>query len=279
MVAENYQGVFWNIGNSGGSLGIDQTEIAVGGGEGGTVFQEFPVSLEGLEQGFVAVLAPLLPGNESGNVLTEAGEAVRVEAGLGLRHGEKHRFAGIFSPALGQGVEKAHRVQIIAKKFHTKRVVVGWGEDVQNAAAQGVLAGTLHQGTAGITGPFQTGGQFRQGEGIAGAKGCGGGAEEVGGHGAQAQRLQGSDQEGRFPAGEGGELAKTLLLPAAGDGGDVVKGQLPGGEDGRGLAEEGCQLRLEAAGGGIVLADDDGGTAGLLGEGGDEVAPRNLARA
>ena len=79
--------------------------------------------------------------------------------------------------------------------------------------------------------------------------------------------------------GEGGELAKTLLLPAAGDGGDVVKGQLPGGEDGRGLAEEGCQLRLEAAGGGIVLADDDGGTAGLLGEGGDEVAPRNLARA
>ena len=130
MVAENYQGVFGDIGGGGGALGINQAEVTVSGGEGGTVFQEFPVPFEGLEQGFVPGFAPLLPVDEGGNILTKPGEAARVKAGLCFGHGEKDGFFRIFGPALGQGVEKAHRIQFVAKKLHAERQVMRRGKNI-----------------------------------------------------------------------------------------------------------------------------------------------------
>lgn len=92
------------------------------------------------------------------------------------------------------------------------------------------------------------------------------------GQGALEQALYRGHQQGAGPAGQLGQDGQALLLPlAAGSAG--VEEKVPRREDGDLFAQKGAQVPGGPAGLGVVGADQDQGTLGILTERGGEVGP------
>ena len=79
--------------------------------------------------------------------------------------------------------------------------------------------------------------------------------------------------------GKGIQLSDPLLLPTPGDGGGIVQGQLPPGENGDGFGQKVLQILLKPPGGNIVLTQDDNRTFCIPAESGNQVAPVDLSDA
>ena len=273
MVAVENHGVRREIVGGAGEFGVDQGHIAVPGGEGQAAAEPLQVGFQGLEQGLVWRLAALLPRNPLLQAGSQTGRALRVEARQGLRHRQDGDGFDIFGAALGHRVEIAHGVHLVAEELYPDRAAGGGRKDVENAAAQGKLAGALHQRAAGIAQGRQPVGQFLHRAGFGEGQGDSGIQQRLFRDRPHGQGLEGGDLDGRLSGGEAVELAQPLLLPAAGDGGGVVEGQVPGGQDGDILAQEAVERLLHGAGGHVVLAEHQGGTACVPVQSGDEVGP------
>lgn len=98
-------------------------------------------------------------------------------------------------------------------------------------------------------------------------------------HRAQGKRLERRQKQGRFAARQIVKAAQALLLPAARDGGGVIKHQVARRQNGGLRAEEGGKLTLGAPCGHFILADDHGGPGRVAAEGRDEMGTVDLRRA
>ena len=255
VVAEQHHGVPGNIIAGGGKFRIDQCHIPVCRREGNAVFQLFHIRLQGVDEGFKGVLAPLLPGDERADVGAQAGDALGMQPGGSFGNREQGGFVDIFRPPLGDGVEEAHGVQFIAPELGPDGLIVGGRVDVQNTAADGKLSHTLDQGGAGIAGIRQFSGKILQFVGRAALQGNGGGKQHLLRHSPQTQGVQGRHQQLRLADGQIVQLPQPLLLPAAGDYGGIVEGELPGGQHSGGFAQKGSQLLCHPLGSHVVLTD------------------------
>ena len=92
------------------------------------------------------------------------------------------------------------------------------------------------------------------------------------GQGALEQALYRGHQQGTGPAGQLGQDGQALLLPLAA-GGAGVEEKVPRREDGDLFAQKGAQVPGGPAGLGVVRADQDQGTLGILTERSGEVGP------
>ena len=279
MVAEQHQGVLGDIVAGRGELRVDQGHVAVRRREGDAVFQLLQVGFQGGNQGLVLIFTLLLPGDQGPQIAAQAGRALRMEPGGRLGHGQEDGLLNVLRAPLGDGVEEAHGVQLVAPELGPDGIVAGRGVDVQDTAPDGELAHALHQGGAGVARRREPLGQVVETVGRAGFQPDGGGEQDGPWHGPQAQSVQGCHQQGRFALGQVVELPQALLLPAPGDHGGVVEGQLPGGEDGGRLAQERGQLPLEPLGGHVVLADHQDGPLGVPDQRGHHMAAGQLPHA
>ena len=79
----------------------------------------------------------------------ESGEAAWMQAGQRSCVGRR-RLRHSFGAALGDGIKKAHRVQLIAEELGADGLIVRGRKDVENAAAQRELSRALDEARAGI---------------------------------------------------------------------------------------------------------------------------------
>ena len=279
MVAEDDERVAAHIVRRRGALGIDEAEVAVGRREGNAALEELAVARERLDERVVRMLSALLPGDERIEVRKKALESARMEARLDLGRRQQERPVEIVGAALRQGVEGAHRVELVAEEFGADRLVHGGRPDVEDAAAQGELADALDHRAAGIARVFQLSEKVLKLVGGAGAQKDARGKEDLARHGPEREGLEGDELEARLSLGERAQLPQALLLPAAGDALRIVERQVARRQERRGLAEEGAELRLQPGGRRVVLADHDDRPLRVRGQGGNQVALCDLARA
>ena len=107
----------------------------------------------------------------------------------------------------------------------------------------------------------------------------GGFFQHLRGEGAQGKGFPGKDLHLGAAAAKIPKLAQSLLLPATGNHGGIIERKLSVGQNGIGLAGEGLQLLLQAAGGDVILADDGHGPAGVLPQGSQQVRAVDLTDA
>jgi len=74
------------------------------------------------------------------------------------------------------------------------------------------------------------------------------------------------------------KLAQALLLPGPGNGGRIIQGQFPAGQHGDIFLQKGPQFLRKPLGGAVVRTQDHHRLGQLLAQGGDDVAPVDLAR-
>ena len=209
----------------------------------------------------------------------EAGKAAGMQARQGLLRRQNKRFVTVFGAALGDGVEKAHCVQLVAEELGADGLVVRGREDIQNAAAQRKLPRALDEARAGIAGGGELFGQLAHVVAAARRQADGGGVERRFRNCAELERLERRDKDGDLARREVVEDAQPPLLPLAGDARRIEKRQLARWKRHRRLAEKGRQLGSKAGGGHLVLADGDDGAACVLAERGDPVCTGDLADA
>ena len=173
---------------------------------------------------------------------------------LGLRHGQDGDGGDVLAAALGRRVKEAHGVQLVAEKFRPDRPVFGGGEDVQNAAPDGELPRPLHHAAAVVPGGGETGSQVLHGVFPANLQRERGGEKRGLRHGAQTERFPGHDLQAGFPNGKVIQLPQALLLPAPGNHGGVIQGEVPAGENGGGVRKEALQFLLKPPRRQIILA-------------------------
>ena len=279
LVAEHHDGVFRDIVHGGGEFRINQGHITVGGRVTQAVFVFFQVGGQGLQELFVGILPAVLAGDEPFQIGAEARDALGVEPGLGLAHGQDHHGFHIVTAPLGVRVEVAHGVQLVTEKFGAEGPVGGGGVDVHDAAADGELAGALDHAAAGVARVGQLVQELLQGVLLANLQGEGGLLQDCRGDGPLGEGFPGQNLQTGLTVRQGEELVQTLLLPGAADHGGVVEGQLPAGEHRGGFAQKGGELLLGALGGHVVLADDHNGAVEFPPEPRDQVTAVDLAHA
>ncbi len=279
LVAQEQGGIFRKVVQRRGHFRVDQGHVAVGGGAAQAVFVFLQIPGQGGDQRLVGVPAPLLPGDEAGQIPAQPGHAAGMKPRQGLPHGQDHRGGAVFLPALGAGVKIAHGVQLVAEEFRPQGHFGGGGEDVHNAAPDGELTAALHHVAAAVAGGDQPGSELLQGVLPAHLQGEGGPQQHRRGQGAQAQGFPGEDLQPGLARGQVVQLPQALLLPGPGGGRGVVEGQLPAGQDGKFLPQEAFQLLLKPAGGHVVLADGGQRAARVPVQPRDQVAAVDLADA
>ena len=212
-------------------------------------------------------------------IRAKAGDSSGVQAGHRFLRGQEHGFVTIFGAALGDGVEKAHRVQLVAEKFYAQRLVIGRGERIKNAAAQRKLPHALHQAGAGIACGDELFCQLL--ERIAAARhqtDCAG-VERRARDCTELERFERGHQHRNLAAGEIVEHADAALLPLAGDAGGIKKRQLTARQHDRLRAGKRGKLRAQAGSRHIVLTDGDNRALGILTERGNPMRAGDLADA
>ena len=130
LVAQGNDGILGNEIHGGGHLGINQSHVAVGRGMVHAVFIFFHILLQGTDEIFVGRLPAALAGNQIFQVGAQTFDALWMQMGLGLAHGQNHDPVGILRPALGVGVKIAHGIQLVAEKLGTDGTVGGGGVDI-----------------------------------------------------------------------------------------------------------------------------------------------------
>ena len=168
MVAEKNHAFRRDIVRSAGEFRINQRQVAVGRGKAGFAAQQLSVRRKGFDQRFVGRFAALLPRTERLQLAGKTVRALRMKAGQRFRDRKQHQLVRIFRAALGDEVEKAHGVHLIAEELNAHGLIIGRGVDVRNSAADGELSYALDQCTAGIAGAYQTGRELLRRAGCAG---------------------------------------------------------------------------------------------------------------
>ena len=279
VVAEEHQRLGGQVVRGAGELRIDEGLIAVGRREGKAAPQRVGVGLQRAHQSLVRRFAAALAGQQAVQLPRQPLDAAGVQGRQRLGHGQDDELVGIFDAPLRDGVKIAHGVDLVAEEFQTHRALLCRGEDVHDAAAHAELARALHEGAAGVARVQQAGDQLVQFELRAGQQAHRGGEQLRLRHRPQGKRLERRQEQGRFAARQIVKAAQALLLPAARDGGGVIKHQVARRQD-RGLrAEEGGKLTLRAPCGHFILADDHGGPGRVAAEGRDEMGTVDLRRA
>ena len=261
VVADGDHGAVRDVIRGGGHFRINQRHIPVGRGVMQAAFILVQVFFQRGDQRLVDVFPPLLAGDQGGNVLAQPLHAAGMKPRLGLRHGKNGDGGDVLTAALGRRVKEAHGVQLVAEEFRPDRPVFGGGEDVQNATTDGELTRSLHHAAAVVSGGGETGSQVFHGVFPANLQREGGGKKRGLRYGAQAERFPGHDLQACLPGSQVIQLPQTLLLPASGHHGGVVKGQIPAGENGGGVRKEALQFLLKPPRRQIVLTQHHHGAA------------------
>ena len=279
MVAEKDGGVLRDVIRRAGKLRIDERQIAVRRGEADAVFQLFTVGRQRFDEGLIRRFAAVLPDDVRLQVGAESGEAAGMQTGQRLLRRQEEGFVTVFGAALGDGIKKAHRVQLVAEELGADGLIVRGRKDVENAAAQRELSRALDEARAGIAGGGELFGQLVEVITAARRQADGGGVERRFRNCAELERLKRRDEDGNPARREVVEDAQPPLLPFAGDARRIEKRQLARRKRHRRLAEKGRQLGGEAGGGHLVLADGDDGAACIFVQRGDPVRAGDLADA
>ena len=279
VVAEEDGRVLRDVVRCAGKFRINQGQIAVRCGKADAVFQLFAVGFQRFDERLIWCFAAVLPGDMRLQIGAEAGKAAGMQARQGLLRRQKKRFVTVFSAALGDGIKKAHCVQLVAEELGADGLVVRGREDIQNAAAQRKLPRALDEARAGIAGGGELFGQLVEVITAARRQADGSGVERRFRNRAELERLERRDKDGGLARREVVEDAQPPLLPFAGDARRIEKRQLARWKRHRRLAEKGRQLGSKAGGGHLVLADGDDGAARVLAERGDPVRTGDLADA
>ena len=279
VVTEKHRRVAGNVVRGSGKFGINERHVAVGCRERHAVFQLFHVARKRRDQRLIRRFAALLARDDALEVAAQTLRAVRMQIRDALRHRQEHRLVQVFRPALGDGVKIPHCVQLVAEKLRAHRLVASGREHVEDAAAQRELPDALDEGRAAVARADKALGQRVQIVLRAGLERDQTAEKRLARDGAQAQRLHRGDERLDAAGRKTIEKAHTAVLPLARDACRFIERQLSGGQDGRLGAEKRGKLRLRAAGGHVILADDECGSARLCTQRRDQVAADDLADA
>jgi len=261
-IAAQKHRVLGKIGQSGGHFGVNLGQIAVGGRQIPQLLQSVGVGKQGLFQLAVDGLAACQLAQGGAQTV----DAPLCQRGQGFPHGKDGDGGHRLGTTLGHRVEAAQRVHIIAPEFGAHRLGVTGGEDVQNTAAEGELAGTFHLCTAGVARQQQPLHQPLHRIAAVGQQGHGGVFQPVGGQGAQHQGIgRGAQHPGLtgFDAPQGG---KALLLVLVGHALHVVEHKVAAGQQGGSLTGESLQVGGEGAGRSLVPQHHTKGAVGQIGQ-------------
>ena len=145
-VAHQEQGVLRQIGQGAGRLRVDLGKIAVRGGQAAQLLQGVRVGKKGLFQRRGGPLAcrQLFQGG------AQAVQAPFRQGGQGFPHRQQSDGVHRLGAPLGQGVEPAQRVHLVAPKLGADGGGVPRRKYIQDAAPEGELAGSLHLGASGV---------------------------------------------------------------------------------------------------------------------------------
>ena len=101
----------------------------------------------------------------------------------------------------------------------------------------------------------------------------------MGRKGAQAHGFPGHDLDGRISRSQIIQLTQPFLLPASGDHGGIIKGQVPAGENRRGLTQKAAEFFLSPAGCHIILAEHHNRPACVSAQSGNHMTSVDLTNA
>jgi hypothetical protein len=230
------------------------------------------------------------------DVAFDATELVEEGPGAGeFEEREEGDFVELEDRALGFDVEGTERFDGVAEQFDADGLVGFGGEDVDDAAADGILADHFDGLALFVADGVEVGDQLLHGDLFVGAESDGELAVEFGSFGAEEDGTDGSDGDGRGAAGETVEADGALFGDVA-VGREVLEGEYVEGWDVLGLAlgvaaedeevEEGVDEFGEGFGLFAAVDDDDDGTLDNLPEqyeveglgGGSEAGEIELAR-
>ena len=255
--AEKHRRVHGQIIHRRGDFGVDGSKIAIHAPGNGAVFQFFAVLPELFGgAGGAFLLSQLF--RQGQQLFPKAGKAAFCAGGQHFRRRQQQCIVHIGGAALGGGVKGAHGVDLIVKELAAHRLIHQRGKYIQDAAAEGKLAGAFHLVAAGIARPEE---QLRQILGLVpsahlqrdgqlrhelwrqrpGHEGVGGGDDDAGRLGAEAV-----------------EGLQTAALPLTGGNGHGAKLPLPAQQYHRGLTGEGRQIACQFPGLPLVAAEEDG---------------------
>ena len=279
LVAQSHNGILGDIIRRGGHFRINQRQIPVRSGVVQPVFVFFQIPGQGGDQRLIGGFAPLLPGNQAGNIFAQAVDSFRMQTRLCLCHRQDRDGLDIFIAPLGLGVKIAHGVQLVAEKFRPDGLVGGRGEHVQNAAPKGKLSRAFHHAAAAVARGSQPGGQIVHGVFLPHFQGKGGTCHNLRGHGAKAQRLPGHDLQLGPALRQVVELPQALLLPGTGYHSGVIQRQFPPGQNGGRVPQKGFQLLLKPPGGHVILTQHHHRPVRLPNQSGKDMAAVDLTDA
>ncbi len=261
-------------------MGIYKSHIPVSSRVIQTVFKLFQVFFQSGDQRLVYILPPLLTGDERRDVPAQTGDALGMEAGLGLAYGQDGDGIRVFAAALGADVEVAHGVQLVAEKLRPDGLVGGRGEDIQDSATEGKLTAALHHAASAVARGGKPPDQIAHGIFLPRFQGKGGLHQHRSRHGAQAQRLPGENLKPGLSLGQLVQLPQPLLLPGPADHCRVIEGQLPSRQNGNyGAIQEALQLLLKPPGSHIVLTNEHQGAIHIMAQPGNHVTAVDLTDA
>ena len=237
-------------------IGKDQMQIAVRRGQFAGFPQAFRVGTQ--RRGELCPLGAAGAGSLRGLRLQHGRQplrAARRQLRQRLRGGKNAAVGNVFGAALVRHVEKAHGVDLIAPEFHADRDVGRGGEDVENAAAAGVLSDALHLLPADVTAVQQRPLHLGRVDLLPLRQRKGGRQQRARGQRPLQQRGHGADDDVRGAARQRIQRGNALLLRAAAGAVRDVKAEVPACEQHRGLAEQGLQVPAHGVRRGVVRAD------------------------
>ena len=189
-----------------------------------------------------------------------AGEVLRT-ARQDFRRREYQCRRHVFSPALGRGVEQAHRVDFVVEELTAHGAFHLRGEYVEDSAAQGELSGAFHFRATAVARERQALGQFGQ-------VGAGVHAEfhrqrqqSFRGESTLQEGVGGGDYHARVARGHAPQRRDAPPFPLPGSYCARVKVPLPRRERHAGFAGQGGQVRRKLSGLAFVAADEDRGAS------------------
>ena len=279
VVAEEHRRIAREIACRRGKFGIQKRHVAVGTGKAHAVFQPVKIPLQRAQQRRIRRFSALLPRNERADILAQARNARRMQCRDTLGHGQQYRRVRIFRASLRNGVEKAHRVQLVAEKFRAQRLILCRREHVHNAAAQRVLPHAFDERRARIARRVEPCRELLRLAAHPRSQTDGRAAENIARHRAQAQRVETRNENLHAAHRQLVQKPQPLLLPLARNARRVDKRQLAPGQHRRAAAQKRGQLILHPRCGQLILTDDKCRTARLGAERRDEMAAHDLAHA
>ena len=153
---------------------------------------------------------------------------------------------------------------MIYREFGADRPVGSGGVDIQNAASDGKLTGTLYHGAAAVAGTDKLSHQIICVVALSYLQTKRGCFQYGRRHSIQAERFPRHDLKPGCAICQIKELAQTLLFPASGGYSGIVQCQFSARQDRSSDAGKSLQLLLKTFGSKVILADQNNRTGEIL---------------